>query len=324
MASIVIAGDTSGSVTLQAPSAAGSGTVITLPTTSSTLVTPNSTDTLTNKTLTSPIITSPSFSGAVVLSGTNTLSGNTTLSGASNSITNAAITASTLTVSGGTTSAASLIMTSGSALSSNGSAGAFEFDGSALYASPATSSRGVIPTMSTFCLTSDYAGSNATGDQAAFGQSSFTFWNPAATGITYMFEVNIALTKTAGTTSHTISFGFGNGATVTNIFYRGTVNWGSSSTITGLLATPQQFAATTGALTVASGAIATAAANWSITVVGAVRFSGTGTWGPRYSLSAAPGGAYNTLAGSFMRVWPIGNIGNTGGGNVSVRLGNWS
>jgi hypothetical protein len=317
MASIVIAGDTSGSVTLQAPSAAGSGTVITLPTISDTIVTRNSTDTLTNKTLTSPVIATPSISGSVVLSG------NTTLSGASNSIANAAITASTISLSAGSTSTAALAMTSGSLLSGN-TAGAVEYDGNSFYAIPFTSARGVVPAMSTFCLTSGYAGNDATGDQAAFGQSSYTFWNPASTSVTYMFEVNIGLTKTAGTTSHTISFGFGNGATVSSVFYRGTINSGTTSTFAGLLASPQQFAATTGALTVASSAIASAAANWSISIVGAVRFSGLGTWGPRYSLSAAPGGAYTTVAGSYMRVWSIGNQGNTGGGNVSVRVGNWS
>lgn len=132
------------------------------------------------------------------------------------------------------------------------------------------------------------------------------------------------MVKTAGTTSHTVSFGFGNSATVSNIFYRGTANWGSGSTFAGLLPTPQQFASTSAALTVASTAITTAAATWSITVVGAVRFSGTGTWGPQYSLSAAPGGNYTTVAGSYMRIWPVGNINNTGSGNIGVRLGNWS
>ena len=41
MSSIVVAGDTSGSITLQAPAVAGS-TVLTLPTTSATLITDSS------------------------------------------------------------------------------------------------------------------------------------------------------------------------------------------------------------------------------------------------------------------------------------------
>jgi len=62
MSSIVVAGDTSGSVTLQAPAVAGS-TVLTLPVATDTLVGKATTDVLTNKTLTSPTI-----SGAVVSS----------------------------------------------------------------------------------------------------------------------------------------------------------------------------------------------------------------------------------------------------------------
>jgi hypothetical protein len=56
MSSVIIAGDTSGTVTLAAPAVAGSG-VLTLPVATDTLVGKATTDTLTNKTLTSPTIT---------------------------------------------------------------------------------------------------------------------------------------------------------------------------------------------------------------------------------------------------------------------------
>ena len=56
MSSVIIAGDTSGSITLAAPSVAGT-TTLTLPATTDTLVGKTTTDTLTNKTLTSPTIT---------------------------------------------------------------------------------------------------------------------------------------------------------------------------------------------------------------------------------------------------------------------------
>jgi hypothetical protein len=56
MSSVIIAGDTSGTVTLAAPAVAGT-TTLTLPATTDTLVGKTTTDTLTNKTLTSPTIT---------------------------------------------------------------------------------------------------------------------------------------------------------------------------------------------------------------------------------------------------------------------------
>ena len=60
MASVVISGDTSGSVTITAPAVAGTPT-LTLPTTTDTLIGRATTDTLTNKTLTSPVLTTPAL-----------------------------------------------------------------------------------------------------------------------------------------------------------------------------------------------------------------------------------------------------------------------
>ena len=73
MSSIVVAGDTSGSVTLQAPAVAGS-TVLTLPVATDTLVGKATTDVLTNKTLGSGLVAGASLltSGTAVASTSGT------------------------------------------------------------------------------------------------------------------------------------------------------------------------------------------------------------------------------------------------------------
>ena len=60
MSSIVVAGDTSGTITIAAPAVAGSGT-LTLPVATDTLAGIAATQTLTNKTLTSPVLTTPAL-----------------------------------------------------------------------------------------------------------------------------------------------------------------------------------------------------------------------------------------------------------------------
>lgn len=65
LANILFAGSTSGTAQLKAAAAAGTGTVITLPAVTSTLATLAGTETLTNKTLTAPVINTPTINGAI-------------------------------------------------------------------------------------------------------------------------------------------------------------------------------------------------------------------------------------------------------------------
>ena len=103
MASVIIAGDTSGSITLSAPAAAGSG-VLTLPVATDTLVGKATTDTLTNKTLTSAVMngtvgaTTPATGAFTTLTSTldATIYGVTVGRGAGAAATNTAVGASAL------------------------------------------------------------------------------------------------------------------------------------------------------------------------------------------------------------------------------------
>jgi len=71
MSSVLISGDTSGAITISAPLVAGSGT-LTLPAVTDTLVGLAATQTLTNKTLTAPVL-SGSITGTYTLAGTPTM-----------------------------------------------------------------------------------------------------------------------------------------------------------------------------------------------------------------------------------------------------------
>jgi hypothetical protein len=69
MSSVIIAGNVSGTITLDAPNVAGT-TTLTLPTTTDTLVGRTTTDTLTNKTLTSPVMAGTPTGVGVLTAGT--------------------------------------------------------------------------------------------------------------------------------------------------------------------------------------------------------------------------------------------------------------
>lgn len=233
-----------------------------------------------------------------------------------------------LSLAAGTTSVAPLAFSSSSTtILTSQTKGAIEYDGNAMYATPTTSGRGVVPGMSLFCLTSAGLTNNSTTAQNIFGGgTSYTSWNASTININYMFEINIGMTKTAGATSHTIAFGFAGGSTMSSIWYRGTsLAIAGSSTISGYNANVGQFAANTRNSTVCSPAIANASAHFSMTLSGVMRFSASGTVIPQWTFSAAPGGQYSILAGSYMAVWPIGNQAGPGGGGPSaIRVGNWT
>ena len=95
-------------------------------------------------------------------------------------------------------------MTLGSAV-----AGEFEYDGRVPYFTPAGTQRGVVPGMQYFRLNSDLAGANINTAQNIFGVGI-----TLSASTVYQYEIRAAFTKSAGTTSHALQFGFGGTAAV--------------------------------------------------------------------------------------------------------------
>ena len=191
--------------------------------------------------------------------------------------------------------------------------GSVEFDGKAFYNTAQGTQRGVIPGAQFFRLESNLVGANVATTQNTFGVSV-----TLSTSTIYAFESVIALSKAAGVTSHTLSVGFGGSATVNNIGY-GIIEKANATSFTNLLTsdTVQAFIQTASA-TVVSGAVASATYFFMQNIKGTVSINGGGTFTPQYTLSAAPGGAYSTVAGSYFLTYPIG----ASGANISV--GAWA
>lgn len=205
-------------------------------------------------------------------------------------------------IKAGNTSVAPVELTAGSLLSTT-SAGAVEYDGRAFYATPQGNQRGVVPSEMYFRLNANRAGANATGAQSVFGVGVTLSANTV-----YEFDGIYYLIKSAGTTSHTVSASFGGTATVNNIACQSLTHPNSTAGHVSGNNAVTAFGV--------SAAVAVANAVVIIRLSGTISINAGGTFIPQYSLSAAPGGAYSTVAGSYFKISPIGAAGadiNVGG-----------
>lgn len=191
--------------------------------------------------------------------------------------------------------------------------GEFEYDGRVPYFTPLGTQRGVIPGMQYYVLNSTVDGANSTSAQNILGVGVIL-----SAGTFYEFEGVFNLYKTAGTTSHTFSFGWGGTATlnriVTNIFVVESIN--GYITLSGKNLSYLTLESAT--QTVLTGAMSSAFHTVNLHIRGIVDVNAGGTLIPQYQLSAPPGGVYKSSASNYMKIWPIG----ASGSNISV--GTWA
>jgi hypothetical protein len=167
--------------------------------------------------------------------------------------------------------------------------------------------------MQLFRLDSNLVGANATGAQNIFGVGV-----TLSSSTIYAFEMYFVLIKSAGATSRTVSMSFGGTATLNNIAYGGLAGAGNSAYPPGLMGSPSSFDSSSAAAVTLSGASTATTVTLSQTFHGTVSVNAGGTFIPQYTLSAAPGGAFSTVAGSYMLIYPIGASG------ANVNVGSWA
>ena len=207
-----------------------------------------------------------------------------------------------------------LVLTSDTLVASP-SAGQIEYSSPIIAATTQGTQRGIVPNQQYYRLDSGLAGANVTTAQNLFGVGV-----TLSSSTVYEFEIVTLLSKTAGTTSHTVGFGFGGTATLNNILYYTTGNPSTTSgAAAGMSGAGSYGVVQTAANTSFLSSAQTNASLWlPLMVKGIVSINAGGTFIPQYTLSAAPGGAYTTQAGSYMRIAPIG----ASGANTSV--GTWA
>jgi len=161
-------------------------------------------------------------------------------------------------------------------------------------------------------LTTDNVLSDVATAQAVFNSpASGTITLPASTS--YFMEAVYYITRTAGTTSHTLRTLFALGGTLTSITYTAD----TTSTTGTALGTVSRKYSTVATQTIVTAASTTATENITVVIRGVVRTNTAGTFTPQIQYDTAPGGAPTILANSYLRLIPIGT-------NTVASVGNWS
>ena len=224
------------------------------------------------------------------------------------SITNLTSTNADIKLLAGTTSNVPLEFSSGTFHTAS-PAGSFEYNGKIFTSTPVTSKRGLSPSTMLRYNNSTTTITNATGLQNWLGAVNV---NVAAT-TAYKFKGYFRMSRTAGTTSHTVNLGFGGTATLTAINYQVISTTGAGN----ILITPQMTFLATASSTAVTAASTSSTENNYIEIQGVVEINGAGTFIPQLAFSAAPGGAGTIAAGAYFEITPIGV------NAAAINVGDW-
>ena len=191
--------------------------------------------------------------------------------------------------------------------------GNIEYSSPIFAATPIGTQRGIVPTQQYYRLNAAYAGADVTTAQSIFGVGC-----TLSASTVYEFEIAVAFIKSAGATSHSFVTTFGGTATINNIYQEISFSQAASSTLPmGFVAAYVGSSATAAAPTY-NGGIASAAYTITALIKGTVSINAGGTFIPQYQLGTAPGGAYSTVAGSYVKISAL----SASGANTSI--GTWA
>jgi hypothetical protein len=207
----------------------------------------------------------------------------------------------------------SILVLTSDTLSSPAAVGQIEYSSPIFAATPVGTQRGIVPTQQYYRLDSAVVGGNVTTAQSIFGVGV-----TLSASTVYEFEMIFALSRSAGTTSHAVGFGFAGTASLNNIYYLSSASVATSVTSAASIGSSYGSFAITASNVNTNMSTTNAAITWFVILKGTVSINAGGTFIPQYTLSAAPGGAYSTVAGSFIRIAPV----SASGSNTSV--GAWA
>ena len=207
----------------------------------------------------------------------------------------------------------SILALTSNTLTSPAAAGNIEYTSPIFAATPIGTQRGIVPTQQYYRLDTAFVGSNV-----ATAQSIFNVGCTLSASTVYEFEIVSAFSKTAGTTSHTFATNFGGTATLNNIAYHNIGKSNATSLVTVSTSDTVQVFGQTASAVVITGAISTATFTMIVVMKGTVSVNAGGTFIPQYTLSAAPGGAYSTQIGSYIRINPLSASG------AATNVGTWA